>query len=111
MFSVSREEKNKEAEQIKRKIFLGEEVKDFPKKKKVDEVDEKSVEEARLLEIADQALNNVAPIAGTDGNVMAIDGGNLLERAVGVWYRRYVRKGVELSLEKQLQQNRDELSQ
>lgn len=104
------EEKIKEAEQIKRKIFLGEEVKGLPKEEKVDEVDEKSVEEARLLEIADQALNNVAPIAGTDGNVMAIDGGNLLERAVSVWGTEDVRKGVELSLEKQLQQNRDELS-
>lgn len=104
------EEKIKEAEQIKRKIFLGEEVKGLPQEEKVDEVDEKSVEEARLLEIADQALNNVAPIAGTDGNVMAIDGGNLLERAVSVWGTEDVRKGVELSLEKQLQQNRDELS-
>jgi hypothetical protein len=104
------EEKIKEAEQIKRKIFLGEEVKGLPKEEKVDEVDEKSVEEARLLEIADQALNNVAPIAGTDGNMMAINGENLLERAVGVWGSEDVRKGVELSLEKQLQQNRDELS-
>lgn len=41
---------------------------------------------------------------------MAIDGGNLLERAVSVWGTEDVRKGVELSLEKQLQQNRDELS-
>ena len=34
------EEKIKEAEQIKRKIFLGEEVKGLPKEEKVDEVDE-----------------------------------------------------------------------
>jgi len=99
------EEKAKEAQEIKRKIFGGESITGLPKQEKVDKDDQKSVEETRLLEIASQALNKVAPVMGQDGTEMVVNDGNHIQRAVEVFGKWDVTKAVQLSLQKELADN------
>ena len=102
------EEKIKEAEDIKRKIFNGEQVKDLPKDEDT-KPDDKVAEENRLLEIADQALNRVAGTIGEGENAIKISDEVSLKRAVETFGEKDVKAAINLTMQKELEANHAEL--
>lgn len=102
------EEKIKEAEDIKRKIFNGEQVKDLPKDEDT-KPDDKVAEENRLLEIADQALNRVAGTIGEGENAIKISDEVSLKRAIETFGEKDVKAAINLTMQKELEANQTEL--